>query len=434
MNDAYDVLIIGAGIAGMEASLLLSKAGKKVYLVEKLPLIGGNIIKSEESYPNLECATCMVAPMQQEILQDANIEVMTLTTIKKVEGEAGDFQVTVHRKPRYVSLTDCIGCGMCYEPCPVTLINSWEENLANKKAIYVPCTGALPNVPVIDPEHCLQLNGKKDCKACQEACMFGAIDFSDKAGDVKIQAGAILVATGFQTEDPGRFSNLGHGQLPGVYTAMEFERLFASNGPTLGELTLRGDEKKHPKTVAVVHCVGRKDQGYCSTVCCMSAFKHTHFIQHKLPDAQIYHFYSDLCLPGKLSQKFFNRVKKEGVHLVFQSNPDEIELSAQGESIKIAYPGQAGKKETLSVDMVILATAMIPDESVSKLAGILKIEQDAFGFFKTQSEKMDATATSRAGIFVAGCAEGPKDGQQSVIQAQSAVSHVMNSMQIAETV
>ena len=160
MSDSYDVLVIGAGIAGMEASLLAARAGKKVCLVEKLPLIGGNIIKNEESFPHLECSTCMVAPIQQDILQNPNIDIMTLSTVEKAGGEAGDFTVSIHKKARYVSLAACIGCGMCYEPCPVPLKNEWEENLADKKAIYVPCTGALPNVPVIDPEHCLQISGK----------------------------------------------------------------------------------------------------------------------------------------------------------------------------------------------------------------------------------------------------------------------------------
>ncbi|MBN2029470.1 CoB--CoM heterodisulfide reductase iron-sulfur subunit A family protein [bacterium] len=432
MNNTYDTLVIGSGIAGMEASLLLAKGGKKVCLVEKLPLIGGNIIKNEESYPHLECSTCMVAPVQQEILQHPNIDLMMLSTVQKVEGEAGDFHVTLHQKPRYVSLTACIGCGMCYEPCPVSLKNEWEENLSDKKAIYIACAGALPNVPVIDPEHCLQISGKKNCKACQEACMFEAIDFSDQENEVDIRVKTIVVATGFELLDVSHFSHLGYGKLPGVYTAMEFERLFASNGPTSGELTLR-DGEKAPKSVAIVHCIGRKEQGYCSGVCCMSSLKHAHFVKHKLPDASITHFYSDLCVPGKLSQKFLHQVKEEGVHFIFQTDPEAVRVAENGSGLEVKYTHGKGVQETLSVDMVILEPAMIPDKTASQIAKILAIDQDNHGFFRTLDEKAGSTETSRSGIFVAGCAEGPKDAQYAVIQAESAVGHVVRSLSVSHT-
>jgi heterodisulfide reductase subunit A len=432
MSGSYDTLVIGSGIAGMEASLLLAKGGKKVYLVEKLPLIGGNIIKNEESFPHLECSTCMVAPVQQEILQNPNIEVITLGTVEKVEGEVGDFRVIVHRKPRYVSLEACIGCGMCYEPCPVTMKNEWEENLTNKKAIYVPCAGALPNVPVIDPKKCLQLNGKKSCNACKEACMFEAIDFSEQEENTEIHVGAIIVATGFELFDVSRLSNLGYGKFPGVYTSMEFERLFASNGPTSGELTLR-DGEKSPESVAIIHCVGRKEQGYCSGVCCMSSFKHAHFVKHKLADSRVYNIYSDVCVPGKMSQKFFEKVKGEGVDFIYQTFPYNINVVENGTGLEIKYKNGDGAEEALSVDMVILASAMIPDKSASRLAKVLEIKQDDRGFFQTPNKKIGSIETSKAGVFVVGCAEGPKDAQSSVIQAESAVGKVMNCLSVTET-
>jgi heterodisulfide reductase subunit A len=429
MNGSYDALVIGAGMAGMEASLMLAKSGKKVCLVEKLSLIGGNIIKNEESFPHMECSTCMVAPLQQEILQNSNIDVMTLSTVDKVEGEVGDFSVSILKKPRYVSLVSCIGCGMCFEPCPVTLKNEWEENLAEKKAIYVPCAGALPNVPVIDPEHCIQINGKKSCNACQQACMFDAIDFSDKEEVVEIHAGSIIVATGFELPGASQFQNLGYGKFPNVYTSMEFERLFASNGPTSGELIPRkGGET--PKAVAIIHCVGRKEKGYCSGVCCMSSFKHALFIKHKLPDARVYHFHSDICIPGKNSQKFFSDIKKEGAEFIFQTDPAAVEVIENGTGLKVKYTDVSGTKQTLSVDMIILALAMVPDESTSRLAKILEIEQDNRGFLQIFNGKLGSTETSRAGVFVAGCAEGPMDAQSAVVQAESAAGLVMNCLSV----
>lgn len=427
MSHSENVLVVGAGIAGMEASLLLANAGKKVHLVEKLPLIGGHTIKNEESFPNLECSTCMVAPIQQEVLQNSNIEVMTLSSVEKLEGEVGNFTVTINKKARYVSLTACIGCGMCYEPCPVTLKNEWEENLSEKKAIYVPCPGSLPNVPVIDPEHCLQLSGKKDCNGCLEACMFGAIDLSDKDEDVEIRVGAIIVATGFELFDPSSLSRCGYGKFPGVYTSMEFERLFASNGPTSGELVLR-DGKSSPNSVAIIHCVGREEQGYCSGVCCMSSFKHAHFLKHKLPDAKVYHFYSDICVPDKTYQKFFEKVKKEGVEFVFQSSTDSISITKNSKGLDVSYENGKGTKETLPVDMVVLACALVPGKEASLLSRVLGIDLDDTGFFMTSNMQIGSVETSRPGIFIAGCAEGPKDVQNSVIQAEAAVGKVMNCL------
>jgi len=373
----------------------------------------------------------MVAPIQQEILQRQDIDVMTLCTVEKVSGDEGDFSITLNKKPRYVSLEACIGCGACYEPCPVSLKNEWEENLSEKKAIYVPCAGALPNVPVIDAEHCLNLSGKKSCKACQEACMFGAIDFSEKAEKVQIHAGAVIIATGFDILDTKRFANLGYGKFKGVYTSMEFERLYASNGPTSGELILR-DGEKTPKSVAIVHCVGRRERGYCSGVCCMSSFKHAIFIKHKLPDADVYEFHSDICVPGKRSQEFFRRAKDEGVNFIFQPDPESLDVRENGAGLEITYKREDGREERISVDMVILESAVVPDESTPEIAKIFGIEQDERGFFKTSDQIMDSVETSRPGIFVAGCAEGPKDAQMAVIQAESAVGKVMNCLMVNE--
>ena len=273
MNQSDNVLIIGSGVAGMEACLMLSKAGKKVTIVEKLSLIGGKTIKNEETYPNMDCSTCLVAPIQQEILQDGNINVLTLSSVEEVKGEAGNFTVKINKQARYVDMAACLGCGMCYPPCPVELINEWEENLTNKKAIYVPCAGALPNVPVINTEKCLHLNGTETCNKCVEACMFGAVNLAEKDEQLELKFGAILIATGYDMIDISTIKNLGYGKYPGVYTAMEFERLFAANGPTEGNLVMR-DGETVPASIAIIHCVGRSETHYCSNVCCMASSKH----------------------------------------------------------------------------------------------------------------------------------------------------------------
>jgi len=423
MND--NVLIIGSGIAGMDASLMLSKAGKKVFLVEKLSLIGGKTIKNEESFPNLDCSTCLIAPIQQDILQDKNIEVMTVSTIQKVEGTAGNFKVKIFKKARYVNMQDCLGCGMCYPPCPVSQINEWEENLIEKKAIYVPTSGSLPNVPVIDADKCLRLNGTEECNKCAEACMFGAIDFTEKDEEIEVEVGNIIIATGSDNLDISEMKNLGYGKISGVYTALEFERLFASNGPTEGKLTLR-DSEKSPESIAIIHCVGRDEVGYCSSVCCTYSSKHAHFLKHKLPNAKVYNFFSDICLPDKTYQKFYDKVNGHSTEFVYQADRNKMEITQKDDKIEVSYIDKKDAKNSVLVDMVILANAMVPANSSVELYKTLGIEKDKYGFVAAQTFRIGSVATSKPGIFVAGCAEGPKDIQSSVVQAEAAVAQIFS--------
>jgi heterodisulfide reductase subunit A2 len=426
MEHSENVLVIGSGVAGMEASLLLSKAGKKVTLVEKLSLIGGKTIKNEETYPNMDCSTCLVAPIQQEILQDGNITVLTSSQVTAVSGEAGDFTVKIKKKAAYVDLIACLGCGMCYPVCPVELINEWEENLTNKKAIYVPCAGALPNVPVIDADKCLHLNGTdKECNKCVEACMFGAINLFGEDEQIDLKASAILVATGYDMLDANTIDNLGYGKFSGVYTAMEFERLFAANGPTEGALVMR-DGEKIPSSVAIIHCAGRSQSHYCSSVCCMASSKHAHFLHHKLKDAKIYNLYSDICLPDKTYQKFHEDVKSHSSKFIYQSDRDKMKISEENDLLKISYLDNKNNDSEITVDMVILANALIPATGSDKLVKVLGINNDKFGFVEAQPFNIGSVVTSKSGVFVAGCAEGPKDIQSSIIQSEAAVAEIMS--------
>ncbi|MBN2790302.1 MAG: CoB--CoM heterodisulfide reductase iron-sulfur subunit A family protein [Candidatus Delongbacteria bacterium] len=420
------VLVIGSGVAGMDASLMLSKAGKKVILVEKLALTGGKTIKNEETYPNLDCSTCLVAPIQQEILQDANIDLLTLSTVEKVTGDEGNFKVTINKTARYINAEACLGCHMCYEPCPVVIKNEWEENLIDRKAVYIPCSGALPNVPRVEAEHCLRLNGQDEsCSKCIDACMFAAFDFSQKDEKIEIEVSGIIVATGYELFDVSTIEELGYGKFKCVYTALEFERLFASNGPTEGALTLR-DSDKTPESVAIVHCVGRDKVGYCSSVCCMSSSKHAHFIKHKLPEAKIYNIYSDLCLPDKTYQKFNTKVKEESSEFIFQTDRNKMKVSEDGDKILITYINNEEKESKLSVDMLILASSFVPPKDIEEITNALDIERDEFGFIAVEPHKIGSVETSRPGIFVAGCAEGPKDIQRSVLQAEAAVAGILS--------
>jgi len=416
-----DMLVIGAGIAGIEASLLLSNSGRKVHLVEKTSYTGGTVIKFEEVFSNMECSTCMVAPIQQELLQDKNINLLTLAEVEDVKGSFGNFTVKIRKKARYVDMENCIGCDACFEPCPVSLKNEFEEGLSERKAIYVPCAGALPNVPMIDTEHCLRFKGK-DCKACQEACMFEAIDFNQKDEQIELKVGAIIAATGFSTFDPKQTPQYGYGRFDDVYTAFEFERLYASNGPTEGNIILKNGQT--PKSVAIIHCVGRDQKGYCSSVCCMYSLKFNHYLKSKIPEIKISEFYTDLCIPGKSHQKFYEKMKETKTNMI---RAGDIEVTKQGKEIAVTYKNGNGKKNSLQVDMVILAPAIEPRENTSKLAKALDISLDEYGFLKEENRDVSSVVTSKPGVFIAGCVQGAKNIQDSVSQACAAVGKILSS-------
>ncbi len=416
-----NVLVIGAGIVGIEASLLLANSGKKVYLVEHTSYIGGNIIKYEKVFSNMECSTCMVAPKQQELLANENIELLILSEVINVKGSVGDFTVKVKKKAGYVNSQNCIGCSACFEPCPVSVENEFEERLSKRKAIYIPCPGALPNVPVIDTESCVRFKGK-DCQACKEACMFEAIDFDQKDEELELKVGAIVVATGFSTFNPEKIPRFGYGKFSDVYTAFEFERIFASNGPTEGEIKLRNGE--HPKSVAIIHCVGREEKGYCSGVCCMYSLKFIHYLKEKLPEIKIAEFYSDLCIPGKSYQKFYEETKSMGPDII---RAQGIKVTNSNGTLTINYNTNSQLRgEPLIVDMVLLAPAIEPRDDANKLAKVLGISQDEYGFFAEEHPEAGSVTTPKEGIFIAGCVQGPKDIQDSVAQSEAAVGKILS--------
>jgi heterodisulfide reductase subunit A len=419
-KNAISVLVIGAGIAGIESSLLLANSGAKVYLVEKASYFGGNIIKCEEVFPNMECATCMIAPKQQELLQNESIELLTLSEVEDVWGSVGAFTVKVKKRARYVNLENCIGCNECFGPCPVEVDNEFEERLSKRKAIYIPCPGALPNAPVINTDNCLRFKGE-NCQLCQEACMFDAIDYTQQDEDLELNVQAIVVATGFKTYDLTKAPQYGYRRLNNVYSMVEVERICASNGPTEGQIVLRNG--KAPKSVAIIHCVGREQKGYCSSVCCMASIKQAHFLKNKIPGVEITQLYSDLCVPGRVYQRFYEEVKESGVDFI---RATVSEVTGQGTGIAIKYKTENGEENTLNVDMLILAPAIEPAVDSARLAEILGIPQDEHGFFTEKEPDLDSVDTSRDGVFIAGCAQSPKDVPDTVAEAEATVGRILS--------
>ncbi len=418
-----DVLVVGGGIAGLEACLSLAQKGRRVYLVEKSPCIGGITVRFDKVYPTMECAPCMVAPELQEVLLKENIETLTCSELEEVLGSLGNFTVKIVKKARYIDEAACIGCDACFEPCPVEISNEFDEGLSRRKAIYLPFAGALPNVPVIDKDDCLRLSGR-ECNACKENCPFGAINFSDEDKIIEKKVGAIIVAIGATLFDPQLLPQYGYGKFDNVLTGLQLERLNASNGPTGGKILLKNGNE--PKSIAFIHCVGRKEKGYCSGICCMYSLALAHFMKEKLPDVKIYSFYSDLCLPKKELQKLYEEVVTKGVEFIRGDGSSSV--ATEGEKLRVEFETDSSGKKQVSVDMVVLAPAVEPNKDTEKLAELLDIPRDAYGFFSREHPLMKPFATTREGVFIAGSCQGPRDIPESVTQGSAAAGKVLSKL------
>ena len=429
-----DVLVVGAGVAGLSAALTLAQRNRKVYLLEELPCIGGKVARYEEIFPKLECASCVLDPKMDEVLHSEQIEVLTFSEVEEVVGYYGNFKVTVRRKARFVDSRTCLGCGACFEVCPVKVRNEYNEGLDERRAIYVPYAGALPNVAVIDKAHCLRWRGEP-CKACQEACPFGCVNYEEKDEIRHVKVGAVILATGFDLFDPRRAPQYGYGHIENVYTSLEFERLVNSTGPTGGEIVLRSGQP--PKAIALVHCVGSRTSEfheYCSGVCCTVLLKFAHQVRQKLPCASVVELYSDFCLPGKEPQCFCNRVARdEGVEMIHLKEPDSLQIVEQDKQILITYTDVERQTKSLAVDMVVLAPAMEGAQHAGILSDVFDISLDESRFFVEDDPHLAPVLTTTEGILIAGCAQGPRNIQSAVAQGAAAAGQVLSRLVPGET-
>ncbi|MCM8812323.1 MAG: CoB--CoM heterodisulfide reductase iron-sulfur subunit A family protein [Candidatus Omnitrophica bacterium] len=436
-----DVLVIGAGITGMSAALALAQKQRKVYLVEQLPCIGGKTVRYEESFPNMECAPCMLEPKMDAVLHNERIETLTCSDVQEVLGYFGNFEVKVKKRARGVDEPACIGCGACVEACPVELDNEFNENLSKRKAIYLPYPGVLPNVPVIDKAHCLRFQGK-ECSLCEAACAFGAVNYGQDDEVRELKVGAVIAATGFDLFDAAPLGNLGLGKIPDVYTSLAFERMMSASGPTEGKIVRR--DGSVPRTIALVHCVGSRTaehRDYCSGICCAYLAKFARLIHHKLPETQVLSIYSDLCFPGKKMQPFFEQLIREtNTHYLRVRNPNALQIGQTDGVLEIAgvdveeqancAGGTLRREKRLNVraDMVVLAPAMEGSRQAEPLSRLLDVPVDGARFFIEEHVKLSSFATARDGILVAGCAQSPQDVAGSVAQGVAAAGMVLSRL------
>jgi len=410
------VLVIGGGVAGIQASLDLAEMGIKTYLVEKEPSIGGRMAQLDKTFPTMDCSICILAPKMMECYRHENIEILSYSEVVSVEGETGSFKVKVLRKARYVDENRCNGCGECAKVCPMGILNKFDMNLGVRGAAYIPFMQAVPLIYVLDRHKCMR------CGLCKVVCGLDAIDYNQEDEEIELNVSAIIVATGFDCFDPSKIPEYGYRKYDNVITSLEYERLICAAGPSGGHLE-RLSDLEIPDKVAFIQCVGSRDlkhNPYCCSVCCMYATKEAMLIKEHYPGTEVYIFYIDLRALGKRFHEFVERAKEEyGVRYI-RSKPSEI-TENEGKNLIIWYEDTVTREiNNLEVGMVILCPTLIPSEGVEKLSNVLGVKLDEYGFFRVDNPFHGPTNTTRDGIFVAGYAQSPKDIPESIAQASGA--------------
>jgi len=425
-----NTLVVGGGIAGIQAALDIANAGYKVYLVEREPSIGGHMIQLDKTFPTLDCSACILTPKMSDVGSHPNIELLTYSQVEEVSGYIGNFKVKIRKKARYVDEEKCTGCGVCQEKCPWKVDSEFDAGLAKRKAIYTPFPQAVPNIPVIDKEYCVYFL-KGTCRACEKFCVAKAIDFEQKDKLLEIEVGSIILATGYDVFDSSVISQYGYRRYDNVITGLEFERLSNAAGPTGGQIVLKNGQP--PQSVAIIHCVGSRDKNYheyCSRVCCMYALKFAHLIKEKTK-AEVYQMYIDMRCFGEGYEEFYERVStQDGVKFirgkVSQVTDRALTAEEKGKLVVCVEDTLLGSFIRVPVDMTILCVALQARADADRVAKLFSIGRRADGFFMERHVKLEPIATMTDGVFIAGCCASPKDIPDTVAQAKGAAAEVLS--------
>jgi heterodisulfide reductase subunit A2 len=428
-----DVLVVGGGITGIHAALTLGNAGKKVFLVEREPSIGGHMAKFDKTFPTLDCAACILTPKMSAVRAHENITLWTYSEVVKVEGYVGNYKVTIRRKPRYIIEDLCVGCQECIKSCVYKepkFSDEFNVGLSRRKPIYIPFPQAVPQVVVIDPERCLQVKTGKCKKTCLEACTDRqAIDFNQKEQLVEIKVGSIILSTGFKLFDAKRIPQYGYGLYPNVVTSLELERLVTSSGPTGGEIILRDGRK--PQTAGFILCVGSRDtktNRWCSRTCCMHSMKLAQLFKEHT-DADVTIFYMDIRAPGKGCEEFYDKSLREGIRFVRGRVAEVTDWALapeeEGKLVIRVEDTLAGFVRRIPVDMIVLAVGMEPHMDAQEMRRLFNLSCSTEGWFLEKHPKLAPVSTFTDGIFIAGCCQGPKDIPDSIAQAGAAAAEAM---------
>jgi heterodisulfide reductase subunit A len=412
------VMVVGGGIAGIQAALDLAELGVKVHLVEKQPSIGGRMSQLDKTFPTLDCSSCILTPKMVDVSRNPNIELLTYSEVKEIQGSAGDFQIKILQKPRYIDEKKCTGDGACIQKCPYKGIDSFNRGLGKRKAIYFEFPQAVPLIPVIDTESCMYFK-KGICRVCEKFCESNAIDFNQQPKEISINVASIILATGFDLEDPRKKDMYGYGRYSNVYTSLEYERLLSSTGPTGGNLIRRSDNK-HPNSIAFIQCVCSRDSlvnFYCSAFCCMASVKEAILTKEHYEKANCTVFYMDIRAFGKGYQEFYDRAINQDNISFIRSKPAKIEEDESSKNLIITYEDtNSNLVKKFEAEMVVLAVG----SKMQSVDSMIHLPLDEDKFVKNKDPYENPVATTVEGVFIAGLISGPKDIPDSVIQGSAA--------------
>lgn len=416
-------LVIGGGIAGIQAALDIADSGFEVILVEKEPSIGGRMAQLDKVFPTLDCSACILSPKMVSVAAHPNIILKTYAEVEKVSGTVGNFKVLVRNKARFVN-SSCTGCGNCYEKCPSKVDNEFNQKLNKRKAIYMPFPQAVPAKAVIDKKHCLYFKTGK-CRLCEKVCDIKAIDFTMEDELEELNVGVIVIATGYDLFEYSVYGEYGGNKYKNVITALDLERLFSSSGPTDAKVLIPGTDKA-PSNIVFVQCVGSRDdqkgKSYCSKVCCMYTAKQAMLIKEKIPSAKIDIFYMDLRTAGKTYEEFLKRTQAlPGVNYIRGRVSKLYELPNNKVKVK-GTDTLLSENVEIDADLVVLASGIVARENSNKFAQLFQIPVDKDGFYNEAHPKLRPVETHTAGIFLAGACQGPRDIPETVAFASAAAA------------
>jgi heterodisulfide reductase subunit A len=413
IRDRYDALVIGGGIAGMQAALDLGEQGYEVLLVEREPSIGGVMVGLNKVFPTLDCSSCICTPRMAEAAHHERIQLQTWAEVKRVVRKDGGFEVCVLKKPRYLDEDACTGCRKCELECPIDVPHEFDQGLGARRAIYVPHANAIPQKAVLDADHCVF------CGKCEKVCASGCLDFAQEPVEVVTEVGAVVVGTGLAMTPLGAKAEYGGGRFPNVINPLAMERIQSSNGP-FGRV-LRPSDGKIPRSIAYVQCAGSRDRSagvpYCSRVCCMYALKQALLLRHYIHGVDVAIYYMDVRAFGKGYEQFYRRAVREGVRMVRGKVARISEVPGGDLVLRVERTDEDGQVEEIRHDLVVLSLGLVPAWHAK---GILEAAEARDGFLETPRAKLEPSFTTEPGIFVAGVAAGPKDIPDSIVEAGEA--------------